>query len=168
MCLGYCLPRLLFGFNLEPLGCLLGSAWSLLGLTCSLLRTSWAQLGPSWTPLALNLEPLECHLGSSWTLSGAFGLNLHSLGALLGVSWGHFGSKRVRNGFQVVPSGPGSPRGPKAPQGVPLYFPLLSLGGLEGPMNPVRFCPVQLHVQDMADMEAAMARGGKEARSCFN
>ena len=52
-----------FWLNLERLGRLLGSTWSVLG-------ASWAQLGASWPPLGLNLEPLARLLGSTWALLG--------------------------------------------------------------------------------------------------
>ena len=48
MFLPSCLPRVLFDLNLEPLGCLFSSIWSILGLTCSLQLPSKRHLDSTW------------------------------------------------------------------------------------------------------------------------
>ena len=77
MFLQYWLSTWRFGLNLEPLGRLLGSTWSL-------MAASWAQFGASCAPL---------------------GLNLGALGALLGVSWACLSSVSP-NGIQVASKWP--------------------------------------------------------------
>ena len=64
-----------FWLNLERLGRLLGSTWSLLG-------ASWAQLGRSWGQLGDNLSALGASLGALRTLLGP-------TWALLGPAWAH-------------------------------------------------------------------------------
>ena len=60
--------------------------------TWSLLATSRAQLGASWTPLGLNLDSLRRLFGSTWRL--------------LGASWAQLGASKPHSKLNLASVGP--------------------------------------------------------------